>query len=42
MEENLKTSIFNPKDKLNESIKFNQVIYLGYVPNEKKSTCKKE
>ena len=36
MEENLKTSIFNPKDKLNESTKFNQVIYLGYVPNEKK------
>ena len=41
MEENLKTSIFNPKDKLNESTNFNQVIYLGYVPNEKKALVKK-
>ena len=41
MEENLKTSIFNPKDKLNESTKFNQVIYLEYVPNEKKALGKR-
>ena len=35
MEENLKTSIFNPKDKLNESTNFNEKIYLEFVPNDK-------
>ena len=37
MEENLKTSIFNPKDKLNESTNINEAIYLDFVPNEFKS-----
>ena len=32
MEENLKTSIFNPKDKLNKSTNFNEKIYLDFVP----------
>ena len=42
MEENLKTSIFNPKDKLNESTNFNEKIYLEFVPNEFKSFVRKK
>ena len=42
MEENLKTSIFNPKDKLNESTNFNEKIYLDFVPNEFKSHVRKK
>ena len=42
MEENLKTSIFNPKDKSNESTNFNEKIYLEFVPNEFKSHVRKK
>ena len=42
MEENLKTSIFNPKDKLNESTNFNEKFYLDFVPNEFKSHVRKK
>jgi len=41
MEENLKTSIFNPNDKLNESTILNEKIYLDFVPNEFKSVVRK-
>ena len=41
MEENLKNSIFNPKDKLNESTNFNEKFYLDFVPNEFKSVVRK-
>ena len=42
MEENLKTSIFSPKDKLNESTNFNEKFYLDFVPNEFKSHVRKK
>ena len=41
MEENLKTSIFNPKDKLSETTILNEKIYLDFVPNEFKSVVRK-
>ena len=41
MEETLKTSLFNPKDKLNESSNFNEKFYLDFVPNEFKSVVRK-
>ena len=42
MEETLKTSLFNPKDKLNESSNFNEKFYLDFVPNEFKSVVRKQ
>ena len=42
MEENLKTSIFNPKDQLNESTILNEKIYLDFVTNEFKSHVRKK
>ena len=42
MEETLKTSLFNPKDKLNESSNFNEKFYLDFVPNEFKSVVRKK
>ena len=42
MEETLKTSLFNPKDKLNESSNFNEKFYLEFVPNEFKSIVRKQ
>ena len=42
MEETLKTSLFNPKDKLNESSNFNEKFYLDFVPNEFKSIVRKQ
>ena len=39
MDNNLKESIFNPKDKLSEQ-KNEPKIYLDYVPKEKKSIVK--
>jgi hypothetical protein len=41
MEENLKSSIFNPKDNLDESTNFNEAIYLDFVRNEFKSLVRK-
>ena len=42
MEENLKTSIFNPKDKLNETTILNEIFFLDFVPNEFKSHVRKK
>jgi hypothetical protein len=41
MEETLKTSLFNPKNKLNESTNFNEK-NLDFVPNEFKPVVRKQ